>query len=72
MCAGLPLKEAQAAQTKRQAGHKRKQARVDEEAVGILRETEAKVKRARMKAGMMSSLAKVLQPFALDKGLPAD
>ena len=45
---------------------------MDEETAGILRETEAKVKRTRSKAGMMTGLAKLLQPYALGRGLPAD
>ena len=72
MCGCMPLQEAQAAQTKRQAGHKRKQAKVNEETAGILAEAEAKVKRVRTKAGTLSSLAKLLQPFAFGRGLPAD
>lgn len=67
----MSAQEAQAAHARRQAGQKRKLAEVDQQAAGILAETEAKVKRMRKKAGKMSGLAKILQPFALGKGLPS-
>ena len=57
------MQKTQAAQIKRQAGHKRKLAEVDQQAASILADTEAKVKRMRQKASKMSSLAKIVQPF---------
>ena len=65
------LQEAQAAHVKRQAGHKRKLAKVDQQATAILADTEHKVKRMRRKAGKMSSLAKILQPFTQGKRSPS-
>ncbi len=65
------MQEAQAAQTKRQAGHKRKLAEVNQQAASIIAETEARVKRVRKKAGKMSSLAKILQPFTKERSTPS-
>lgn len=66
----ITLQDAQTAQTKRQAGHKRKLAEMDQQATGIIAETEAKVKRMCKKAGRMSSLAKILQPFTQARSSP--
>ena len=65
------VQEAQAAQTKRQIGHKRKLAEVSQQAASILAETEARVKRVRKKAGKMSNLAKILQPFTKESSSPS-
>ncbi|CAL8466598.1 g6134 [Coccomyxa elongata] len=58
------LKEAQLAQRKRAAADKRALAEVEQRTAAMLAATEAKVKSLRKKAGKMSGLARVLQPFA--------
>ncbi|KAK9916273.1 hypothetical protein WJX75_000793 [Coccomyxa subellipsoidea] len=58
------LKDAQAAQRKRAAAHKRQLAEVEQRTAQIMAATEAKIKELRKKAGKMTSLARVLQPFA--------
>ena len=67
----VTVQEAQAAQTKRQAGHKRKLAEVNQQAASVIFETEARVKRVRKKAGKMSNLAKILQPFTKERDTPS-
>lgn len=56
--------DAQAAQRKRAAAHKRQLAEVEQRTVQIMAATEVKIKALRKKAGKMTSLARVLQPFA--------
>ena len=68
-CVGV--QKAQAAQIKRQAGHKRKLAGVNQQAASVIAETDAKVKRVRKKAGKMNSLAKILQPFTKERSSPS-
>ena len=59
-----PMQEAQAAQRKRAAAHKRQLAELEQHTAQIMAATEAKIKALRKKAGKMTSLARVLQPFA--------
>jgi hypothetical protein len=54
----------QAKQRKRQTSHKSRLAEVERQATAIMADAEARIKVVRKKAGKMSSLARVLQPFA--------
>lgn len=58
------IQEMQAKQQKRQAAHKRRMAEVDQLSHAITADAEAKIRAVRKKASRMSSLARVLQPFA--------
>ncbi len=65
------MQEAQAAHVERQAGYKRKLAEVDQQTAAILADTKHKVMAMRRKAGKMSSLAKILQPFNIGNSSPS-
>jgi hypothetical protein len=54
----------QAKQCKRQADHKRRLAEADQAAAMLVAQAQAKISAVRRKAGKMSSLARILQPYA--------
>ncbi len=58
------LQEVQLAQRKRAAAHKQALSEVEQRIAAVVAATETKVKSLRKKAGKMSGLARVLQPFA--------